>query len=250
MNIRYSTIARNINEPVFFLFFISLGSLPVCWPSQCWVASFPELDWDRNTAACPSSGCNSAPAMGRVWGGRNQWGGSPLLVQRPTGSPGFWTQAGPQLCRRGSQHPQTDCSKCPQLIHTQLGQHGTLTHTHTHTHTHTRMDTGVHTWPDSVDGLKQEGGSQLFKYLVELHFYSSECFPLFSGTHSCLPLVETEGSVFVWLRLQREILLSLYVILALTKYGAEGRIADLTGQWCCYQIYWLYTKQQIFVCNL
>lgn len=184
--------------------------------------------------------------MGRVWGGRIQWGGSPLLVQRPTGSPSFWTQAGPQLCRRGSQRPQTDCSKCPQLIHTQLGQHGTLTHTHTHT----RTDTGVHTWPDSVDCLNQEGGGQLFKYLVELHFSSNECLPLFSGTHSCLPLVEMEGSVFLWLCLQREILLPLYVILALTKYGADGRIADLTGQWYYYQIYWLHKKQQIFVCKL
>lgn len=128
---------------------IFLGSLPVCWPAQCWVASFPELDWVGNSAECPSFGCHGPPAMGRVWGGRNQWGSAALLVQCSTGSPSFWTQAGPQLCRRGSQCPKTDCSKCSQLLHTQLGQHETLTHT--------RKDTGVHTWPDIKKKFKIVG---------------------------------------------------------------------------------------------
>lgn len=113
------------------------GSLPVCWPAECRVATFSELDWVGNSAACPSFGCHGPPAMGRVWGGRSQWGGSPLLVQCSTGSPSFWTQAGPQLCRRGAHCPKTDCGKCSQLLHTQLGQHKTLTHTwKTHVRVH------------------------------------------------------------------------------------------------------------------
>lgn len=117
------------NHTLLYSFF-SLGSLPVCWLTKWWVASFPELDWGGNATERPSSCCQGAPGMGRVWGGRKQWGSAPLLVQCPSGSSSFWTQAGSQLCRRGSQCPKTDSSKCSQLLHTQLGQHTTLRLTH------------------------------------------------------------------------------------------------------------------------
>lgn len=116
-------------------FLFSSGSLPVCWPAQCWVENFPELDWVGNSAECPSSGCHCAPAMGRFWGGRKRRGSAPLLVQHPTGSPRFWTQASPQLCGRRSQCPETDSNKCSELVHAQLGQHKTLTLTHEWTQT-------------------------------------------------------------------------------------------------------------------
>lgn len=123
------------------VFLCLLGSLPVCWSGQCWMASFPELGWVGNFAECPSSGCHGAPAMGRVWGGRNRWGSAPLLVQCPEGSPGLWTKAGPQLCGRGTQCLKTDSSKCSQLLHTQLGQHETLTLTHDRTKVYTHEKT-------------------------------------------------------------------------------------------------------------
>lgn len=167
----------------------SLGSLPVCWPAKCWVESFPELDWVGNSAECPSSGCHSAPAMGRVWGGRNQWGSAPLLVQCPTGSPSFWTQAGPQLCRRGSQCPKTDSSKWSQLLHTQLGQYRTMTLTWMCTHMTRHCG-----WPHQANMTSPSSGNERI----------------------CICITPPSEEILA----------------NLTKYGAEGGLADLTGQQC------------------
>lgn len=123
-NNRYTIVSTMDKQ--WFLLFIFIGWLPIRRPAQCRMAGFPELDWIWNPAECSSFGCHGPPAVGRVWGGRNRWGSAPLLVQCFTGSPGFWTQAGPQLCRRGSQCPETDSSNRSQLLHAQLGQYKAL----------------------------------------------------------------------------------------------------------------------------
>lgn len=162
------------------------GGFPIRWPAQRRVASLPELDRVGNPAEYPSSGCHGAPAMGRVWSGRNQRGGAPLLVQCFTGSPSCWTEAGAQLCRGGPQCPEAESSKCPQCLHTQLGQHKTLTHTSdwTRVRTHARTHTCAHTHartPDQTFQMAQnqnKGG----KKLVQVS--SCELFVVSCSTHT------------------------------------------------------------------
>ena len=138
-----------------------------------------------------------------------------LLVQHPAGSQSFWPEAGPQLCRRGSQCPETDSGRRSQLLHTQLGQHKTLTHTHEWAQVYTRD----FTW------------CMASKEFPTMNFPSTLSFQ----AHTFLNMTSPSGGeewtfLFMTPPSEGDTVVSVRTLANLTKYGEEGGFYDITWQ--------------------